>query len=327
MQVQRLTDYSRIIPITDLPRIYSAFFASCCSHLPAFKSWHNRLDDMCDNLDQLDPATRVAAFTFASMGARASPHSALLNLEFEPNPASHDPASSHAHAHAHPTGTSPGARREHACRTLQAEAFNLNHRLGLESDPSIANLEVLVLMAQHAAWTELIPRRSRTLVRLALGHFHDIQDDPRVDDAAKADAVKRLGLPLVAVDAMVAAYARKAPLVTRATLALAFRGVAVPDLASARPVHERVGGFTAMCFVWLIGCQREVASLAGSRADPREGVRALWRALDQLHQCVQRIQNVVVHLEHPPAGCNELDGIHDLHMRFATRVSRSHPFI
>lgn len=234
-------------------------------------------------------------------------------------------------------GTSPGARREHACRTLQAEAFELNHRLGLENDPTIANLEVLLLMAQQAAWTELIPRRSRMLVRLALGHFVDVQEDPGVEDGVKADLIKRLGLPLVAVDAMVAAYARKAPLINRATLAYAFKGVTVPDLATTwlvnmvgrfvdlnrpgTPVHERVGGFTAMCFVWLIACQRECASLACHRGDTTDRVRALWGALDQLHSCVQRIQDIVINMERPPAGCEQLDGVQDLHLRFATRVS------
>lgn len=291
--------------------------------MPAFKPWRSRVDEICQTLGSATPAVQVATFVFASLGARASPHSALLGLD-------PDAASGHS-------ADSPGSRREQACRALQERALDLNYRFGLGDDSSIANLEVLVLLAQQAAWNEVLPRKSRTLVRLALGQFVDIQEDQTLDEQVRADVVKRVGMRLVAVDAMVASFACQAPLVTKAVLAQSFRGINLPNLQSsqlsslvgrfidlARPgvvVHERLGGATVALFAWLLQCQRHVAALSGLRTDPTDAVRAMWSFLDQIHDCAQTLQDIVVHLPQPPVSCAELDGVSDLHMRFTTRVS------
>lgn len=52
------------------------------------------------------------------------------------------------------------------------------------------------------------------MCRIALGHFKDIQDSHHIARCTKNDTACKLGLPLVVGDAIIAAYARHAPLIT-----------------------------------------------------------------------------------------------------------------
>lgn len=50
-------------------------------------------------------------------------------------------------------------------------------------------------------------------------------------------------------------------------------------------------------------------------------IRQVWSAIDQIHESIQRLQQVLVNLNYPPAGCGQ-DGCSDLHLRFDTRLDR-----
>lgn len=41
--------------------ISAAFFDSCCSQLPVFRAWQQRLPEMIQDVDALDPPTRVSS--------------------------------------------------------------------------------------------------------------------------------------------------------------------------------------------------------------------------------------------------------------------------
>lgn len=72
------------------------------------------------------------------MGARASPHSALLGIPL--SPPEEVPRTDRIVA--------AGVRRQQACQALQARALDLCHELGVDSEVSIENLEALLVRTQ-----------------------------------------------------------------------------------------------------------------------------------------------------------------------------------
>lgn len=48
---------------------------------------------------------------------------------------------------------------------------------GLGDKPTMANLGGIMALLQMSIFVELEPSRSRSLVRVALGHFKDLQED------------------------------------------------------------------------------------------------------------------------------------------------------
>ncbi|GAA5934975.1 hypothetical protein JCM3775_004664 [Rhodotorula graminis] len=311
--------------------LVQAFFASCCAYLPAFDGWHLRRTWILQNLDNIDPASRVSVAAFCAMGARASQHSAILGISMpEPTP---NGSSEHTSA--------AGVRREQACRALHTQALDLAHLLGITYDASRENLEALMVVAQLLIFNELIPRRSRAIVHAALGQYKELQEGPASADQ-KDHMLKHVGLPLLACDAQTSAASRKRPLVSPSELAQYF-----PDLLPVDPIHDDIQHrlqkilddtltpegqlshqgiveCTHVINAWLVQTQRLFAQaaapvLGGPPMSLMNDVRNQWLLLDQIHEGIRRMQELLVHLEYMPFGCNK-DKCADQHLRFITRL-------
>ncbi|BGP42105.1 hypothetical protein JCM10450v2_006191 [Rhodotorula kratochvilovae] len=313
--------------------LVQSFFASCCAYLPAFDGWHTRRTWVLHNIDNLDPASRVAVAAFCAMGARASQHSAILGISL-PSPSPNDWFEQ---------ASAAGVRREQACRALHAQAMDLVHILGLTYDVSRENLEALMVLTQLLIFNELVPRRSRGLVLSALGQYKELQDSAMPPEA-KDDTLKHIGLPLLVCDAITAAYARKKPLITRADLAQYFPSFVPPDphkdgiqtvlqkclrdsmTADGKLSHDGVRHCADIVHAWLAQAQRLFAQaaapqLGGPPMSLIDDIRDLWQLLDQIHEGIRQLQEMLVHLNYAPAGCSS-DGCADQHLRFITRLDK-----
>lgn len=91
--------------------------------------------------------TQVAVAAFCAMGARASPHSALLGIAVQ------DPEG----APSIDSVVAAGTRRETACRGLSERAMSLYQKSQIGDDPSIENLEVTLAMMQMLICTSPSP--------------------------------------------------------------------------------------------------------------------------------------------------------------------------
>ncbi|GAA6012266.1 hypothetical protein JCM10207_002783 [Rhodosporidiobolus poonsookiae] len=313
--------------------LVQSFFASCCAYLPSFHGWHHRRPWILANIDTLDPASRVAVAAFCAMGARASPHSALLGIPLS----SPSPSDSFAHASA------AGIRREQACRALHTQAMDLVHLLGIALDATKENLEALMVMTQMLIFNELVPRRSRSMVHSALGHFKELQESalpPNVKD----DLSHHIGLPLLTCDAITSAYARKKPLISDRDLEDYFPTFLRPDFRSqsiqtllqdclrqnVSPegllTHEGISRAAEVVHSWIAQCQRMFAQTAapkpgGPPVSLLKEIKELWALLDEIHEGVRKLQEMLVHLSYVPHGCAS-DGCADQHLRFVTRLDK-----
>ncbi|ORY55970.1 hypothetical protein BCR35DRAFT_309949 [Leucosporidium creatinivorum] len=310
-----------------------SFFSSCCSFLPIFDPWHNRLPEICEHIDHLDPANQVAVSAFCAMGARASPHSAFLGVH-EVGPADPD---THIANHA---ARAAGVRREQACRSLHVRTYDLCNDLDIQHDASPVNFEALMVELQMLIFNELIPRKSRTLVRLAFGQFQDLQNSTLADEI-KHELARAYSLPLFTCDAITSAYARKVPIITVADCRQYLRGLSIPDfgvdllqrnmekhipptLPKGTLTHEVLVHATHEVHAWLGQAQRTFAEMAVHRSDQvllSTEIYALWRAVDQIHQASQNLQTTLINLDYAPIACGA-DGCNDLHLRFITRLDR-----
>ncbi|SCV68650.1 BQ2448_771 [Microbotryum intermedium] len=305
--------------------LLDAFYDSCCSNLPIFRPFLTRKSHLYRQIDSLDPPSRIAVATFCALGVRATPHSGLLGIPEV------DPSDSHAMIVS-------GVRRQQAYKALHAAAMELSDRLEITHDTSLPALEALMVQMQAMMWQELIPRRSRSMVRSALGMFKDLLDG-MIDEQERAALVKSIGLPLLAGDAITSAYGRRACLVTEADLSEYFSGLVLPDLEydqlqsmiavhlrpGEEPNHLQLSIASMVIWKWLIACQREFNRIASPRAVhysmiPSE-IMTLWTALDQIHSSIQNFQSLMMDLRRLPPGC-EADGCSSMHLRYVTRLDR-----
>lgn len=122
--------------------LHTASVHSCCFHLPAFHLFAPRIEQLKSNLNELDIQGQVIVAILASLGARASPHSALLGVAgpdlniSQTKPASQDFI------------LSAGTRRENAWRALADRAVGLCSQMQVLQTASKQNLEVLVALIQ-----------------------------------------------------------------------------------------------------------------------------------------------------------------------------------
>ncbi|GAA5840094.1 hypothetical protein JCM11251_000603 [Rhodosporidiobolus azoricus] len=313
--------------------LVQSFFASCCAYLPPFYGWDKRRPWILANIDNLDPASRVAVAAFCAMGARASPHSALLGV----------PLSSSSPIDAFSQASAAGIRREQACRALHTQAIDYLHLLGLTYDPTKENLEALMVMTQMLIFNELVPRRSRSMVHAALGHFKELQESS-LPPGTKDDLLRNIGLPLLTCDAIISAYARKKPLITEHDLEVYFPCFVTANFekddiqtvlqdclrryATSEGLlsHEGIGRAAAVVHTWIAQSQRMFAKaavpIAGGPPDTLLlQIRKLWKILDDIHQGIRKLQEMLVHLSYIPHGCAS-DGCADQHLRFVTRLDK-----
>ncbi|GJN92545.1 hypothetical protein Rhopal_005575-T1 [Rhodotorula paludigena] len=313
--------------------LVQSFFASCCAYLPAFYGWHERRNWILHNIDTLDPASRVAVAAFCAMGARASPHSAILGISL-PSPSPTDWFEQ---------ASAAGVRREQACRALHQQAMDLVHLLGITYDVSRENLEALMVMSQLLIFNELVPRRSRAMILSAIGQYKELQDSAASPET-KDDTLKHIGLPILICDAVTSAYARKKPLITKSDLVQHFPSFVPPDprkeniqsllqaclrdnlSPTGSLTHDGITKATEIVHSWLAQGQRLFAESAaykvgGPPASLVNDIRDLWQLLDQIHEAIRKMQEMLVHLSYTPDGCAS-DGCADQHLRFITRLDK-----
>ena len=243
--------------------------ASSCSRLPAFRLVRARVDILRrsrTSLVGLSPAEQVDVILMCALGARASPHSALLGVP------TLGLADGTAKAELYLTA---GARRHQACRQLEEKAKTLSFELMLS--PSVKSLETLVGMTQYSLMEEagLKPLKSRFYLRSAIGIYQDLQHgDLQAEETTKMQ--QDLGKALWIEDAMVAAHLAKPTLVTAAELAdyFAQTGVVLPkfddstlpaglddllDPSQGRPTKATFAEALELAGCWVCACQREFA--------------------------------------------------------------------
>ena len=92
----------------------------------------------------IEPQVAIAAFR--AVGARTSPHSALLGITI-------DPKDSQVHPNA--PLLSAGTRRESACASFLKQAHQMCFEEGLAEEVSVENLGSLISLMQMAAFVEL----------------------------------------------------------------------------------------------------------------------------------------------------------------------------
>lgn len=168
--------------------------------------------------------------------------------------------------------------------------------------------------------------------------------DSALPPASKEETRREIGLPLLEKDSVTAAYARKKPLVSDADLEHYFPKYLHPDaqrdkfqsivqdclrdtLASdGRLTHKGVSNAADIVQAWSSYSHRLFAHIAapqpgGPSTTLRDDIRKLWAVLDQIHEGIRKVQEMLVQLSYVPQGCQG-DGCTDEHLRFITRLDK-----
>ncbi|SCV73437.1 BQ2448_7363 [Microbotryum intermedium] len=205
-----------------------AFFSSCCFQMPSFDFFRASMPQY-QQVDKLAGPIQVAIAAFCAVGARASPHSvslapvvkvsgprsaAHLRLNFlqgvlgiaaAPDDGQSDP------------DLSAGTRRQSACQVLVAQAHSLCFDHGLLEDVSLETLAALIALTQMAAFSEFIPRKSRSLLRTAIAHYKELFETAATS-ARITELQSSFGVALYTLDALIAAYSRRMCMITESDL-------------------------------------------------------------------------------------------------------------
>ncbi|KAK4049491.1 hypothetical protein OIO90_005442 [Microbotryomycetes sp. JL221] len=313
---------------------------SCCFHLPAFHTFSNRIGHLKTNLTRLDIQGEVIVAVLASLGARASPHSALIgvagpDLNIEKVKAPRDFV------------LTAGTRRENAWRALADRAVDLCSRSEILQRPSKDNIEILVACIQMLMLSKVRPIKSRFFLRNVTGMFEDIQ---RMDvPLSEILSIKRsVGRTLYECDARVAAYSNSPLFITDADIQELFHGtgsyqsivshvksstellvlsagIVLPDLARDSLAEaldqvfdgpltpKQVEDALALTGYWVCALQRTYARISSARTpnmDFHQSVPQLWKWIDNAHTAVQSLHRRLVHLQNQQPRVNGSD--HDL---------------
>lgn len=204
--------------------LLEASMNSCCYQLPAFHVFNTSIGFFKQNINSLDVASQAALGVLTSLGARASPHSALLGVagpDIENGNAPHDLV------------LSAGARRESAWRAIVKHATKLCSKLEILQVPSAVNAQTLVAFVQMLMFSEVRPKTARFFLRAAVGLFYDMQggDMP----LHEVDHIKRsVGPTLYESDARISAWLSLPALISEDDLDQYFydTGVYLVDLES-----------------------------------------------------------------------------------------------
>ncbi|GAA5897072.1 hypothetical protein JCM8208_006161 [Rhodotorula glutinis] len=307
-----------------------AFSDSCCFLLPTWEFFRTRMSDFLPgHEDRLSAAQRVALTTFCAIGARSSPHSAVLGISLKPEDTLE-----------HPNAPllSAGTRRQNACRALFDKAHSDNYESGTIETPTAENLATLLALLQLSLFAEFHPIKSRPLLRSALSHYRDLQDEAETEEE-RASVRSTFGFAIYTVDCLISAHARRQNQISPDDLRQYFSNdtrIVVPRLPQdeLQPVVEKV--VTALPTLdaklktakhlfacWVCACQRLFVQLVAPSLAPRkpvdERVRALaqlWQAIDSTHAAAEYLLSLSPprpgpsHLAHAPLG--PIDH-HDLH--------------
>ncbi|GAA5875336.1 hypothetical protein JCM3774_005782 [Rhodotorula dairenensis] len=295
--------------------LIDASMHSCCFHLPAFHVFSPEIDYFKANVDQLDIASQVIVAILTSLGARASPHSALLGIagpDVENGEGSPDIV------------LSAGVRRENAWRAIVKRATDLCSSMDILQVPSARNAQTLVAFVQMLMLAEAKPRTARFFLRTAMGIFRDMQHSDLPPEEVRSIKTS-VGPTLFECDCRISAYLGMPLLISDDDLYEYFdgTGVHVPDLAAEDlgpelddildptygPINrEKLDRALGLTGYFVCSVQRSYASIASSRrsiSQFRTTVPALWAAIDRTHAAVQRLHRRLVRLDYVPEGCDQ----------------------
>ncbi|KAM0791491.1 hypothetical protein ACM66B_005944 [Microbotryomycetes sp. NB124-2] len=280
---------------------------SCCFHLPAFHTFANRVPRLKSNLSRLDIQGEVIIAILASLGARASPHSALIGVA--------GPDLNIAQVQA-PRDflLTAGMRRENAWRALADRATGLCSRPEILQSASKENIEILVACIQMLMLSKVRPVKSRFFLRNVTGMFEDIQ---RMDvPPAEILRIKQsVGRTLYECDARIAAYSNSPLFITDADIRELFHGtgIVLPDLErdslsdaldqvfDGPLVPKQIEDALALTGFWVCALQRTYARISSARLpnlDFLQSIPQLWRWIDSAHTAVQSLHRRLVRLQH-----------------------------
>ncbi|GAA5842268.1 hypothetical protein JCM11251_006763 [Rhodosporidiobolus azoricus] len=288
---------------------------SCCFHLPAFHAFAPFVNYYKQNVTSLDLASQVVVGILTSLGARASPHSALLGIagpDIENGKASLDLV------------LSAGQRRENAWRAIVNRATELCSKPEILQVPSARNAQTLVAFVQMLMLAAAKPKTARFFLRTAMGVFRDMQHSDLSPEEIQA-IKSAVGPTLYESDSRIAAYLSMPVIISDGDLAEYFdeTAVRVIDLASEDlgpllddildPAHGRItrpklDRALALTGDFVCAVQRCFSSISSSRrTSPRflTTIPQLWGYIDRAHAAVQRLHRRLVQLDYVPEGCDE----------------------
>ncbi|SCZ95259.1 BZ3500_MvSof-1268-A1-R1_Chr11-2g03389 [Microbotryum saponariae] len=259
--------------------VRSAFFSSCCFQMPSFDFFRASIPQY-QQVDKLPGPIQVAIAAFCAVGARASPHSAVLGIAAAPDDGQSDP------------DLSAGSRRQSACQALVAQAHSLCYDHGLLEDASVETLAALIALTQTAAFSEFVPRKSKSLLRTAIAHYKEL-----IETAANAARITELqssfGLALYTLDALIAAYSRRMCMITESDLHHYFAQVSI--VQPGLPHDSILNAF---------------GSILRTTPSAEEGIQL---AVHTLACWVAAAQRLFSRIASPPLAMNEVDiSIRDL---------------
>ncbi|GAA6011969.1 hypothetical protein JCM10207_003444 [Rhodosporidiobolus poonsookiae] len=265
-----------------------AFRESCCFLLPTYDWFRGaRMREfLTGDESNLTPAHRVALAAFCAVGARTSPHSAVLGISLQPSDITGQPIA---------PLSSAGARRENACQALLDRAHETNFKAGTMETASVENLAALLCLLQLSLFVEIIPAKSRPLLRSAFSHYKELQDEASTDEERR-DIRQSFGLALYSSDCLISACARRKCLITIPDLREYFEHndtkIITPRLPTDKllPIVEKLlhtmpsrdsalktSGHLLRC--WTCACQRLFVEIA---APPQKSLEVITSGLDRL---------------------------------------------
>ncbi|GAA5940888.1 Zn(II)2Cys6 transcription factor domain-containing protein [Sporobolomyces koalae] len=282
--------------------LLDASMASCCYHLPAFHVFNPHIMYYKQNIDTLDVASRAAVGILTSLGARASPHSALLGVagpDIENGNASHELV------------LSAGVRRENAWRAIVKHATELCSKLEVMQVPSTINAQTLVAFVQMLMFAEVRPRTARFFLRAAIGIFVDMEGTLPPHEI---DLIKRsVGVTLYESDARIAAWLSLPVLISEDDLANYFEGTGVhlvdlerEDLGEQLSTifDSQLGPMSlkksadalSVTSFYVCAVQRLFAKISSSKRKSHQflsDIKQLWAYIDGAHTAFQMLTGVL----------------------------------
>ncbi|GAA5933174.1 hypothetical protein JCM3775_002553 [Rhodotorula graminis] len=341
--------------------LLDACWETCSSNTPVFRPFHplEAKSRLYVDVERLSASERCVVVAMCALGVRSTAEIDVLGMAGLSAPSGESSSGSAGYGEGEPRAArrSLAVQRELVARGLRTLMLDLYDRLEVahgEGDEEA--LKATAVCGAMMMWNELLPRRSRSLVRIALGHYRDLFDatstlaTPDAITAARAHLLGMYALPLLHQDATTSAYLRMAPLVTDADLEQYFAPFAIPTLARADSGEwdlrdemlpwldvDRLGGDShqqllmsgLVVYKWLAACLRWCAQMSCSRsfATPisSRALDTLFDLIAQIHSTIQVLQH---HLTHSPSpihpSCLGPDGdtCDQVHLRWSARLDR-----
>ncbi|TNY21777.1 hypothetical protein DMC30DRAFT_394148 [Rhodotorula diobovata] len=350
-------------------------WATCSSNTPVFRPWLDveAKSRLYAEAERLSGPERCAVLAMCALAVRSTMDLDVLGMsgldsavdEAQAVGGSSD-ESLDGTSSAAASSTSPkrclAVQRElfaRALRTLMMETYDRLEVAHGEGDEEA--LKATLVCGALMMWNELLPRRSRSLVRTALGHYRDLFDatstlhSPGDVGTARKHLLSMYALPLLHQDATTAAYLRAAPLITDADLDAYFPAFPIPTLSRDGVLGiggkdwnlreqmlpwfdvDRLGGDkhddllmgSMVIYTWVAACLRWCAEMSCARSFSAplsaHAVNTLFSLVSQVHLAIQALQHHFVHSPaplHPTCVGPGGDTCEHLHLRWCSRLDR-----